>query len=275
MAATTTTRLTESKGRHVSVGTFGIPANTRILKGTIVQLDSNDRAVPGAEGNGLRAIGMSRATYDNTTGSEAGGTNDDLYAQVEYGVFGWAGEAGALPTIGDRCYVADNQTVSTASTDSSGNLRGYAGKCVEVRDGKYWVQMGPEEASEGDTGVVTITSAFAYDDADIDVAALTATRTLAADLPAGTVVLGVESTTTVDWDDGAAGTFQADLGDGTDADEYSADVGNIDGGASRVGAAIMMALTAEGDLIMTITGSANLSTLTGGATTFKVFIALP
>lgn len=273
--AATTARLTESKGRHVNVGTFPIAANTRLFKGTIVQINASGQAVAAADGNGFRAVGRSRATYDNTTGSDAGGTAGDLDAQVEYGVFGWAGEAGALPTIGDRCYVVDNETVSTTSTSSSGELRGYAGKCVEVRDSKYWVQMDPEGANEHGSGIVTFTSAFAYDDADVNVAALTMTRTIAADLPAGSVVLGVESTTTVDWGDGAGGAFQADLGDGTDADEYSADVGAIDSGASHVGAAVMMTLASEGDLVMTLTGDANLSTLTGGATTFKVFVALP
>jgi hypothetical protein len=145
MASTTTTRLTQTKGQFPSRGTFPIAANTRILKGIITQINASDQAVPGADGNGFLAVGKSSACYDNTTGSEAGGVAEALDCEVEYGVFGWKGEAGHLPTVGDVCYVADNQTVST---DSDSGARGIAGRCVEVRDSLYWVYMSPEVAAE-------------------------------------------------------------------------------------------------------------------------------
>jgi hypothetical protein len=166
MASTTTTRLTPSADEHF--GTFPIAANTRILKGIIVQLNGSDQAVPGADGNGFPAVGRSQACYDNTTGSEAGGTAGDLDCEVDYGVFGWAGEAGHLPTVGKPCYVADNQTVSS---DSDSDQRGIAGYCVEVRNGLYWVDMNPATAGQI---VIAATEAAQLDTAQTDIDALEA-----------------------------------------------------------------------------------------------------
>jgi len=217
--AATTARLTESKGRHVNVGTFPMPANTRILKGTIVQLNATDQAIPGADGNGFRAIGKARATYDNTTGSEAGGGAGDLDAQVDYGVFGWAGEAGSLPTVGDICYVADNETVST---DSDGGARGIAGYCVEVRDSKYWVLMAPESVVANSVASTVVSKAFGF----ADVAALGAVASGSIDfddaLPAGAVVIGAGVNVTALFDNvGNTASVSADLGiAGGDTDAF-------------------------------------------------------
>jgi hypothetical protein len=161
MTATTTRRLTPDAGEYPSRGTFPMPANTYIRAGTIVQLDASDRAIEGANANGFYAVGKAAQSYDNRTGSIAGGANDSLDCEVEYGVFGFAGEANHLPTVGDICFVADNQTVST---DSASTTRGVAGRCVEVRDGSYWIYMGPHvgpqiiEAAAVAADVVTLTA---------------------------------------------------------------------------------------------------------------------
>jgi len=177
MASTTTTRLTPRA--DAEYGTFPIAANTRILKGIIVQLNASDQAIPGADGNGFPAVGRSQACYDNTTGSEAGGSAGDLDCEVDYGVFGWLGEAGHLPTVGDVCYVADNQTVST---DSDTGQRGIAGYCVEVRDSLYWIDMGPATAGQI---VIAATEASQLDDLQAEVGDYTGGGGAQADIATG------------------------------------------------------------------------------------------
>ena len=151
MAATTAPRLTATKGPIPQKGTYPMPANTLLLRGTIGQLNSDGRIVANDVTTAANAVGKVSQNYDNRTGSAAGGANDSLEAEVEYGVFGWKGEDGHLPKVGDVCYVADNQTVSTDGDIDDGTglpVRGIAGYCVEVRDGQYWVWMGPHVAAQ-------------------------------------------------------------------------------------------------------------------------------
>ena len=160
MTATTSPRLTSTAGPIPSKGTLPMPANTLLLKGTIVQVDSNGRAVANKTDAKQNASGKCAGNYDNRTGSIAGGANDDLNCEVEYGVFGWKGEADHLPKVGDVVYVVDNQTVSNyAGLDGN---RGYAGYCVEVRDGLYWIWMGPHVVAQ-----ITLATGVA---ADLDTA---------------------------------------------------------------------------------------------------------
>ena len=146
MTATTSPRLTSTAGPIPSKGTLPMPANTLLLKGTIVQVDSDGRAVANKDDANQHAAGKCSMNYDNRTGSIAGGADDDLNCEVEYGVFGWKGEDGHLPKVGDVAYVVDNQTVSNYAGATS--KRGYAGYCVEVRDGLYWIWMGPHVVAQ-------------------------------------------------------------------------------------------------------------------------------
>ena len=172
MAATTAPRLTATKGPIPQKGTYPMPANTLLLRGTIGQLNSDGRIVANDVTTAANAVGKVSQNYDNRTGSAAGGANDSLEAEVEYGVFGWRGEAGHLPKVGDVCYVADNQTVSTDGDIDDGTglpLRGIAGYCVEVRDGQYWVWMGPHVAAQITIGAsleATLTAAAALAEAN-------------------------------------------------------------------------------------------------------------
>lgn len=144
MAATTTERLTESA--KLSRGTYPIAANTKILKGTIVVLNSDGRAIPGDTiANGaVVAVGKASHTLDNLNGSALGGAAGAANIEVEFGVHGWeSGTTTDLVTIahvGSPVYVLDNQTV-TATDGSAARIP--AGVCTEVRNGQVYVDMSP------------------------------------------------------------------------------------------------------------------------------------
>jgi hypothetical protein len=132
MPSVTTFRDTESAGQFPSRGTLPASANTLYPKGCIVTRSAAGRAVnpTTADLTGLPAIGVCQATVDNRTNAEAGGLDDSVDIDVEYGVFGFNIAAGsATPVPGDLMYVFDNNSVTTVI----GVTRGVAGKCCEVR----------------------------------------------------------------------------------------------------------------------------------------------
>jgi hypothetical protein len=126
-------------------GTQGALANTFYAKGTMVGRDANGRAYSyaSADASANPLMGVCSASYDNRTNSEAGGLNDSIDIDVEYGVVGYA-FTGTTPKVGDRLYVVDNQTVSTSD---NGGLRGFAGICTEVQTisgtSRAFFQIGP------------------------------------------------------------------------------------------------------------------------------------
>lgn len=147
MAALTIERLTPCAGVVPSRGTAKIAANTRIFKGAMVALDSAGRAVPGGTvaGGATQALGVASATFNNLTGSEAGGAADALDVEVEYGVFGFksgtAGDEILADDVGKVAYMIDDQTVGL--TDGGAGARSPAGVITEVRDGLVWLWVGP------------------------------------------------------------------------------------------------------------------------------------
>lgn len=149
MTATSNERLTDFAGVSPTRGTYPIAANTRILKGTMVALDINGRAVAADTlANGaLFAVGKASSTIDNRTGSELGGAAAAADVEVEFGVFGWAsataGDAIAADDVGKVVYMLDNQTVALTSGNDA---RGPAGILTEVRGSKMFVYQGPHVA---------------------------------------------------------------------------------------------------------------------------------
>lgn len=130
MSSLTIFRATESAGVIPSRGSLSASANTLYPKGCLVTMTSAGRAFNPVTGDvsGQRAMGVNQATVDNRTGAEAGGLDDSLDIEVEYGVFGFDIN-GATPNPGDLVYVFDNHTV----TLTIGVTRGIAGKVTEVR----------------------------------------------------------------------------------------------------------------------------------------------
>jgi hypothetical protein len=95
--------------------------------------------VPGV---GRDAIGVAKQTFDNRTGSQAGGAAGAFDAEIAYGVRGFL-ISGTTPKSKQVVYVVDNQTVSL---DPDGG-RGIAGVVSEVRTengvAQAYVVMGP------------------------------------------------------------------------------------------------------------------------------------
>lgn len=154
MSATTVKRFTKFAGHYPTVGTAPVAANTLILGGTLVSLDSSGNAVPCADGNGLRAYGKAVSTIDNRTGSENGGAAGAVNVDVDFGIHEFeCADTDLRP--GDLVYVVDNQT---ASKSSSGGTRGVLGVHTEVgADGKKYFLIGPSVASVlGSVGTETI-----------------------------------------------------------------------------------------------------------------------
>ncbi len=130
MTAIASARLTDAGPPTPTMGTLPSAANQLFYKGTMVSHDANGRAVVPTDADGLNAAGVSNATFDNRTGSEAGGLDDDLDIEIMFGVYGFT-ILGSNPIIGDLVYVVDNQTVSLDSLDGT---RGVAGYVSEVRE---------------------------------------------------------------------------------------------------------------------------------------------
>ncbi len=145
MASTTTALLGHSGPQVPSMGTMPSAANQYFPKGTIVTRNASGNAVSPStsDASGFPAMGVSKASFDNRTGAEAGGTAGDLDIEIDYGVHGFA-YTGTAPIPGDTLFVVDNQTVST---DSNGGTRGALGRCSEVRTlngvAKAFAMMGP------------------------------------------------------------------------------------------------------------------------------------
>lgn len=124
-------------------------------------------------------------------------------------------------------------------------------------------------------GVFAYRRTFAFDDAEIDVAAVTASIDIGDPLPAGAIVTAVIADITQDFSDGGAGVFGADVGvSGGDADLYTPTELNIDGGVALQSQAVNIPAGAV-QLAVTFTGDVNLSTLTGGAVEITVFFVVP
>lgn len=114
---------------------------------------------------------------------------------------------------------------------------------------------------------------FAFDDADVAVEDTSVAIDLGQPLPAGAIALAVLADN-VDWTDGGAGTFAANVGDGTDDDKFTPTELDIDNGDARLDQQILV--PAGGDqLTVTITGSVNLDTLTAGSLDLQVLYVVP
>lgn len=192
MTATTAERIATKFGGLVpGRGTFGVAANTLLLKKTIVTADVDGRAAVPA--NGQDALGVSKSTFDNRTVGPTGGAADAIDAEVEYGVFTFL-YTGTAPEPGQVLFVVDNQTVSI---DSNGGLRGVAGFCTEPpRDGQVALWMGPHVSGEIQIGAAV--SAVA----DASAAAVELLEVVEIPVPLGSFCL-------------AAGTPLPAFGDGT------------------------------------------------------------
>lgn len=116
---------------------FGVKAATVIYAGSLVALDANGLAVPGATATTLKAVGRAEARADNS-----GGADNAISADVRRGVFSFGNSAAAdeiaLSDVGATCYIVDDQTV--AKTDGSSS-RSAAGIIRDVDALGVWVEI--------------------------------------------------------------------------------------------------------------------------------------
>lgn len=256
-----------SAGDYPVNGSFTPAADQLFPFNTIVTRDSSGNAVSPstADASGFPAMGVSRATYDCRTES----LDPPESIEVAYGVRGFP-YTGTTPIPGDTMFVVDNQTLSV---DSNGGVRGTAGPCVDVRDGKAYVWFSPIVAADamGVPEAVVQSRALSLGFADLTDADGSQSFNLGAALPANAVLLGYSVNVTQAFGDGAAGVFTLDLG-------FAGDLDNVlDGGA--LGAIAQLYGSAAGrrsavQLLATVLADVNVTTATVGAATIEVFFAV-
>jgi len=172
MADTTFQRDPLYRGDAPRQSTLPMRADTLSLAGCFACVDFAGRACnAGTSYSGGAALasacGVFRADFDNRTTAPEGGGAGAIYAEIRHGVFAFLGEAEHLPIVGNACYVADNQTVST---DSDSGARGVAGYCVAVEaiNGTtyYFVETSPSVVGQI---VIAATEASQLDTAQSDI----------------------------------------------------------------------------------------------------------
>ncbi len=140
MTATTIEKLTEYRGAVSVRRNPPMLAASKVLKGTIVAIDSSGYALAAAllAGGTARVLGVALATCDNTSGASG-----DLRAEVGVGIYGpfknsTSGDLIDEGDIGATCYVVDNQTVALTSATST---RAVAGTVEEVTSAGVYVRF--------------------------------------------------------------------------------------------------------------------------------------
>lgn len=148
MSATTIDRNTTKKATDTVV--IAVAAATKIPAGVLAGVNASGYAVNGADAAGIRILGRSAAQADNTAGA-----NGDLEIRIEPGIYVFENDETNPVTIahvGQRCYVLDNQTVS-----SSGGTHGVvAGIVTEVTSAGVSVLTGFEPAADEGAGLSVV-----------------------------------------------------------------------------------------------------------------------
>jgi hypothetical protein len=131
MAALSAPRNTPFQGQTRRL-TVALKANAKVYKGGIVAVDATGYGVAGASAAGLTAMGIARATVDNT-----GGASGAMSVDVDMGVCK-LNNAGTntitITSVGQSVYMNDDNTLSTLSTSQS-----VGGKIARLdADGSVW-----------------------------------------------------------------------------------------------------------------------------------------
>jgi hypothetical protein len=125
----------DTKERSGNAYSLGVAAGKLIYAGAIVCLDANGNATPGAAAVGLICLGRAEQQADNSLGI-AGAISVNIFR----GVFRWENSAGGdaitEESIGEKCYIVDDQTV--ALTGAAGT-RSVAGTVFDVDSAGVWV----------------------------------------------------------------------------------------------------------------------------------------
>jgi hypothetical protein len=105
--------------------------------GSLVAIDADGNATPGATATTLTGAGRCREYVDNSEGAAG-----DNRVDIEKGIFHFANSADTdeitTADIGSNCYIVDDQTV--AKTDGTGT-RSIAGEVFDVDAQGVWVDF--------------------------------------------------------------------------------------------------------------------------------------
>ena len=161
--ALTDNRDTPSRSGQVVSLTQG---SNHVYAGSIVCVDANGVALPGADATGLKMVGRASEESDNTTSYSS-----TQKISVERGTFAWAnGAAYTDANIGDYTYVFDDATVNAAASNTYDII---AGVIVDVDSvNGVWVDC----LASGGQGAASFTTVAASGTLDVTgVATFTAT----------------------------------------------------------------------------------------------------
>lgn len=137
MAAATQDRIIRTKwtGR-----TFAgkVAAATIIYAGTLVAKNAAGNIVPASDTAALKVVGYSLEKVDNSDGAAG-----DLKVQIQEGVIELDNAGGAIVQASQHglCYVADDQSVTTAAVAANDIVAGIVDDFTAT---KVWVRVGPE-----------------------------------------------------------------------------------------------------------------------------------
>lgn len=109
-----------------------VKGGAKIFDGALVAVDATGMAVPGSKSDKLIAAGRAEEFVDNTAGADG-----EVTIRVRRGVFKWNNAATGAVTAKDvlgKCYIADDETVTSTATGASvaGKVIGLEGNYVIV-----------------------------------------------------------------------------------------------------------------------------------------------
>jgi hypothetical protein len=135
MTALTKDRNTPERSGHIVEPP--VKGATTIYAGSLVAVDANGHAVPGATATTLKGLGRAEQNVDNSGGADGG-----LNVRVGRGIYRFANSAATdeitLSDVGNDCYIVDDQTVAKTSGT---NTRSVAGKIYDVDGVGVWVKF--------------------------------------------------------------------------------------------------------------------------------------
>ncbi|HTJ78533.1 MAG TPA: hypothetical protein VL357_06015 [Rariglobus sp.] len=111
---------------------YPVAAGVILYAGALLALSATGFAVPAANTAGLKVIGRSEQTIDNSAGADG-----DLDVVVKAGVFGYNNSATnpvGVADVGKTAYVEDDNTVATTATNKV-----KAGRIIALDDVYVWV----------------------------------------------------------------------------------------------------------------------------------------
>lgn len=133
MANTTQDRNTPFKDSELVV--VPVAAGVKIPAGTLVAINADGFATPGASATTLTYFGRAEAAADNSAGADGA-----LFVTVRRGkAFKWGNESSDpvnQASLGRACFIVDNQTVAKSN---GSNTRSPAGLVLGIDSDGVWV----------------------------------------------------------------------------------------------------------------------------------------